>query len=195
MGFFPFAPSSGGITLPVSIANGGTGQAAAAAAYNALSPMTTTGDMEYDSAGGTAARLPIGTAGQMLGMAAGIPAWAAGLTLLATTGAAGYTLVNGTGNILTWTAPSDGALHRVLTFANKHVSSAETGGQVQITVTLPDGTPGTGQLFAGSQGTGWQTASGVALWAFIQAGSTVTIKQSTALTAGTSVLWAELWGS
>jgi hypothetical protein len=41
----------------VSIAEGGTGQVTAAAAYNALSPMTTLGDIEYESAVNTAARL------------------------------------------------------------------------------------------------------------------------------------------
>ena len=41
----------------VAILNGGTGQATATAAYNALSPMTTTGDMEYESANSVASRL------------------------------------------------------------------------------------------------------------------------------------------
>ena len=61
--------------LPLSIGNGGTGQTAAAAAYNALSPMTTKGDIEYDSSGGTAARLAVGSAGQILGVSGGVPAW------------------------------------------------------------------------------------------------------------------------
>lgn len=43
-----------GVVLP---ANGGTGQTTAAAAFNALSPMNTTGDTEYESAPNTAARL------------------------------------------------------------------------------------------------------------------------------------------
>jgi hypothetical protein len=62
-------------TLP--IANGGTGQTTANAAYNALSPMTTTGDMTYEAAGGIATRLPIGTSGQVLTVSGGIPAWGA----------------------------------------------------------------------------------------------------------------------
>lgn len=41
----------------VPIAQGGTGQTSAAAAYNALSPMTTLGDIEYESGANTAARL------------------------------------------------------------------------------------------------------------------------------------------
>lgn len=75
------------LSLPVSqltgtlpIGNGGTGQTTAASAYNALSPMTTTGDMEYESATHVASRLPIGTTGQVLTVVAGIPTWAAPAT-------------------------------------------------------------------------------------------------------------------
>ena len=71
----------------VAIANGGTGQTTAADAFNALDPMTTTGDMIYASAANTAARLPVGTTGQVLTVAGGIPSWAAaaGSTTLTTT--------------------------------------------------------------------------------------------------------------
>ena len=60
-------------TLP--IANGGTNATTAAAAYNNLSPMTTTGDMEYEASAGVAARLPIGSSGQVLTVSGGIPSW------------------------------------------------------------------------------------------------------------------------
>jgi hypothetical protein len=65
-----------GTALP--IANGGTGQTTATAAFNALSPMTTTGDLEYESGTNTASRLAIGTTGQVLTVVGGVPAWAAG---------------------------------------------------------------------------------------------------------------------
>jgi hypothetical protein len=65
------------VTGTVAIANGGTGQTTANAAYNALSPMTTTGDITYEATGGIATRLPIGTAGQVLTVASGLPSWAA----------------------------------------------------------------------------------------------------------------------
>lgn len=74
--------SAGTISTPVSIANGGTGQASAAAAYNALSPMTTTGDIEYESAANTASRLAGNTAATKkfltqtgTGTASQAPAW------------------------------------------------------------------------------------------------------------------------
>jgi hypothetical protein len=53
-------------------------------------PMTTTGDTIYSSSGSTPARLGIGSTGQVLTVAAGIPSWATpagggGMTLLSTT--------------------------------------------------------------------------------------------------------------
>src|ERR1700761_1669735 len=62
-------------TLP--IANGGTGQVTANAAFAALSPMTTNGDIVIE-AGGVPARLPIGSTGQVLTVVSGLPAWAPG---------------------------------------------------------------------------------------------------------------------
>jgi hypothetical protein len=52
-------------------------------------PMTTTGDMVYSSSGSTPARLGIGTTGQVITVAGGIPSWATpasggGMTLIAT---------------------------------------------------------------------------------------------------------------
>lgn len=59
-------------TLPV--ANGGTGQTTAGAAFDALAPLTTRGDMLYRNAT-TAARLAKGTAGQILQGDGNDPAW------------------------------------------------------------------------------------------------------------------------
>jgi hypothetical protein len=65
------------VTGTVAIANGGTGATTATAAFDALNPMTTTGDIIYEASATTAARLGIGTAGQVLTVVAGLPAWAA----------------------------------------------------------------------------------------------------------------------
>jgi hypothetical protein len=62
-------------TLP--LANGGTGQTTKAAAFDALSPMTTLGDIIYGGASGTGTRLGVGSAGQVLTVVSGAPAWAA----------------------------------------------------------------------------------------------------------------------
>jgi hypothetical protein len=62
----PAIPASTALSGQVPIANGGTGQASASAAFNALSPTTTKGDIIV-SAGGTGnVRLPVGTNGQVL---------------------------------------------------------------------------------------------------------------------------------
>lgn len=65
------------VTGTVAIANGGTGQTTATAAFNALNPMTTTGDILYEASPTTAARLGIGSTGQLLTVVGGLPAWAA----------------------------------------------------------------------------------------------------------------------
>ena len=59
----------------IAIAHGGTGQTTANAAFNALSPMTTAGDIIYENATPIAARLGIGSTGQVLTVIAGLPAW------------------------------------------------------------------------------------------------------------------------
>lgn len=69
-------PLSTGVTGTLPIANGGTGQTTATAAFNALNPMTTTGDIIYEASPTTAARLPIGSTGQVLTVSGGIPSWA-----------------------------------------------------------------------------------------------------------------------
>lgn len=59
----------------VSVAGGGTGQITAAAAFNALSPITTTGDIIYSPSGATSQRLAIGSTGNVLTVSGGVPAW------------------------------------------------------------------------------------------------------------------------
>lgn len=62
----------------VAIADGGTGASTATAGFDALSPMTTAGDLIYGGASGTRTRLPIGTTLQVLRTNAGAtaPEWA-----------------------------------------------------------------------------------------------------------------------
>ncbi|MHB1179237.1 MAG: hypothetical protein ACYCZO_13000 [Daejeonella sp.] len=56
------ANSATNVTGVVALANGGTGAVTKAAAFDALSPMTTAGDIIYMSPGGTGTRLPVGAA-------------------------------------------------------------------------------------------------------------------------------------
>jgi hypothetical protein len=165
-------------------------------AYGNISPMTTKGDLEYESAPGVASRLAVGSAGQVLGVSGGAPAWQAGMGLQAATAAAGYALADGTGAILAWTVPNDGQLHQFLVFPWLTVASTETGGELAIAFTTPGGSAVTEQFAAG----GLAAADyGAAYFSFTQvpvkAGTTVTISQFTALTGGAATLWAALWGS
>lgn len=70
-------PLTTGVTGVLPLLNGGTGTSAASAnaAFNALSPMTTTGDLIIGGASGAASRLGVGSAGQILSISAGSPAW------------------------------------------------------------------------------------------------------------------------
>lgn len=59
----------------IAIANGGTGQTTQTAAFDALSPMTASGDLIYGGASGTGTRLPKGSDGEVLTLVSGVPAW------------------------------------------------------------------------------------------------------------------------
>jgi len=91
-------------------------------------PMTTTGDIIYSSSGSTPARLGIGTTGQVLNVASGLPAWATpssgGMTQLATGSLAGVSsvttstislsgYVNLYAELIKPLVASDGATHRL----------------------------------------------------------------------------------
>lgn len=65
-----------GLTGTVSIVNGGTGQVTKAAAFDALQPMTTSGDIIYGGASGAATRLAKGADAQVLTLSSGLPVWA-----------------------------------------------------------------------------------------------------------------------
>lgn len=58
------------------IAGGGTGATTKAAGFDALSPMTTAGDLIYGGASGTGTRLAVGSNGQVLTLSGGNPVWA-----------------------------------------------------------------------------------------------------------------------
>jgi hypothetical protein len=64
-------PSSG----TVAVANGGTGATTKTAAFDALSPMTTAGDMIYGGVSGTGTRLAKGSNGTVLTMENNVPTW------------------------------------------------------------------------------------------------------------------------
>lgn len=58
--------SAASLSATLALGSGGTGQTTKAAAFDALSPMTTGGDLIYGGSSGTGTRLANGTAGQVL---------------------------------------------------------------------------------------------------------------------------------
>jgi hypothetical protein len=67
--------NAGNVSGIVEIANGGTGASTKFSGFNALSPMTTKGDLIYGENSGEGTRLPKGSEGQVLTMKTGVPSW------------------------------------------------------------------------------------------------------------------------
>jgi hypothetical protein len=86
------------VTGTVAIANGGTGQTAKAAAFNALSPVTSTGDLIIGNGANSNTRLGIGASGYLLTSDGTTASWAAApVSLPSQTGNSGkYLTTNGT---------------------------------------------------------------------------------------------------
>jgi len=121
-----------------------------------------------------------------------------GLALVATTGPNGFAKQNATPQILSWTAPNDGNLHRFMIVATESVTSTETGGQITNSYSAPGGGGIiTVPIFAAGSGAGPNQGNlGERQAQSIPAGSTVSIQQATALTAGgPTIVYAEIWGS
>lgn len=116
----------------------------------------------------------------------------AGLSPVATTGLAGFALQNATPTILTWTTPNDGAMHQFQLFLVLDVTSAETGGEIDLQASTPGGTYNSYRLFSSGLGAGPYNGPSFALP--VGPGQTVNIVQGSALTAGAATLWAAIWG-
>jgi hypothetical protein len=125
--------------------------------------------------------------------------WQLALQLQAATAVGGFALQDATPTIISWTAPSDGKLHRCMIFTLLSVTLAETGGACQATVTPPSGAQQSFSIFAAGKAAGVYHGDGASfgdLWGLlVEAGTTVTLAQSSALTAGTASVWAEIWGA
>ena len=142
-------------TLPIG--NGGTGQTTASAAFDALNPMTTVGDMIYEGSGPTAVRLPIGSSNQVLTVVGGIPSWE-------TPASGGVTTISFGSTGLTPSTATSGAVTVAGTLG------ATSGGTGQSTYATGDilyasASNTLSKLTAGTNGQVLTLASGVPSWA------------------------------
>jgi hypothetical protein len=121
---------------------------------------------------------------------------AGSLSVVAATPVAGVALVNGTPTILTWSVPNDGQQHRCMVFASNHVTTApQTGGAVSVSATLPDSFAVSYTLVPGGNSSTGFNFSQFTYPIIVKPGSTVTVQQGSAQTAGAETVWAEIWGS
>ena len=123
----------------VPIANGGTGQTTASTAFNALSPLTTSGDLLYANATNSSTRLAIGSTGQVLSVVGGFPAWTSLSSSVVTTFSGGSTG-------LTPVSPTTGAVSLAGTLAIGYGGTGLTAN------------PANGQLLIGN-GSGYTLAT------------------------------------
>jgi hypothetical protein len=96
-------PLSTGVTGTLAVANGGTGQTTASAAFNALSPITTAGDLIIGNGSNSTTRLAIGTNGYVLTSNGTTATWSAatsGVSLSADNTWTGTQTFNGTSSKL-----------------------------------------------------------------------------------------------
>jgi hypothetical protein len=146
-GFTPNSATTGAVTLAgtLNVANGGTGQTTATAAFDALNPMTTVGDMIYEGTGPTATRLPIGTSGQILTVSGGIPSWqnapASGVTSFETSlsGLTPSTATTGAVTLAGTLGPSSGGTGQT-TYIDGELLIGNTTGNTLTKATLTQGT-------------------------------------------------------
>jgi len=110
-------PLSTGVTGTLPIANGGTGQTTASAAFNALSPITTTGDVIIGNGTNSATRLGIGSNGQVL---------------------------TSNGTTATWTTPASGGVTTISFGSTGLTPATATSGAVAVAGTLAVANGGTG---------------------------------------------------
>jgi hypothetical protein len=178
---------------PIGVrAAGSKGQAADSEHVHAT-PMTTQGDLLTMNSTPGLARLAVGANLQVLGSNGTAPGWTPALNQVATTGLTGYALINGTGNItgLSWTAPNDGALHRVMLVGAVVASGSPAGGAIVVSSTDPSDTARAAQAAFSAPSSGYNfPTEGFYL---IYPNTTFQVKQNSALTAGSATLYCDLW--
>jgi hypothetical protein len=133
-GLTPATATAGAVTLAgtLNVANGGTGQITAGAAFNALSPITSTGDLIVGNGANSATRLGIGTNGYVLTVSGGTAVWAAAA------GGGGVTTFSGGTTGLTPSSATAGAITLAGTLAVANGGTGVTASSGANSVALRD---------------------------------------------------------
>jgi hypothetical protein len=163
---FPnFTGTHTGITVSLGvngIAGGGTGAITKAAAFDALSPMTTGGDLIYGGASGTGTRLANGSSGQVLTSAGGTsaPTWASAPSpTYAPPTAQRFTSSSGTYNKSYTFVITSGSANAGATYTNNSITytvNSTISSQVQV-VMRGSGAPAASGTLTKASGTGDST--------------------------------------
>ena len=165
--------TAAGLSATLAIASGGTGQTTASAAFNALSPVTTAGDLILGTGVNTASRLAIGSNGYLLTSNGTTASWAA--------------------------APATGVTSVGQTFTGGIVSVA--GSPITTTGTLALTVAGTsGGIPYFSSGTTWATSAALTQYGVVYGGGAGAAPVATAAGTAGQILTsagasAPAWGS
>jgi hypothetical protein len=189
------ATTAGNVTGTVAIANGGTGQTTASAAFNALSPITSTGDLILGTGVNSAGRLAIGANGYVLTSNGTTASWAAasgGVTQIIAGTNVTISPAGGTGAV-TINASGGASAYSRTTFT-------ATAGQTAFTVTYAvgylqiyvNGVLLTGSDYTATSGTGFTLGVACAAGDIVEA--LVITTSVTGVTTGKSIAMAMIFG-
>ena len=190
------ATTAGNVTGTVAIANGGTGQTTASAAFNALSPITSTGDLILGTGVNSAGRLAIGANGYVLTSNGTTASWAAasgGVTQIIAGTNVTISPGGGTGAV-TINASSGGAS------AYSRTTFTATAGQTVFTVTYAvgylqiyvNGVLLTGSDYTATSGTDFTLGVACAVGDIVEA--LVITTSVTGVTTGKAIAMAMIFG-
>ncbi len=190
-------PLSTGVTGTLPVLNGGTGQTTTGAAFNALSPVTTAGDLIIGNGTNSSTRLAIGTNGYVLTSNGSTAAWSAATggvsQIIAGTnvtispgGGTGVVTINSSGG-------GGGSAYTRTTFT-------ATAGQTAFTVTYAvgylqiyvNGVLLTGSDYTASSGTGFTLNVACAVGDIVEA--LVITTSVTGVTTGKAIAMAMIFG-
>jgi hypothetical protein len=183
-GLTPSTATSGAVTVAgtLAIGNGGTGQTTAGAAFNALSPITTTGDLILGNGTNSATRLAIGTNGYVLTSNGTTASWAAASGGVSTfsAGTTGLTPATATSGAVT--------LAGILAVANGGTGTATpaivAGTNITVSGTWPNQT-----INSTASGSGTVTSVAATVPSFLSiAGSPITTSGTLAITLSGTAL-------